>query len=452
MLAAALLYAVLSVAMVGQGFFPGRTLSASDFLYNDAPWQASRPAGIVGIGSNYELVDTAEVFQPFLQYTRGSLPGIPLWNPYLSGGRPYLANAQSAIFSPFSLPAYLLPFWSSLAMIAALKLFFAALGTFALARRLGMRFGGALVSGLVFAFGTFFIVLLGWPETSIFAVLPWMLLLADVLVTDPGPLPGAGLAVLISLTYFGGHPETTFHVLFAAVVFFAYRLLVRMRTERGPPRSLLRPACAFTLALAAGTAMAAVLIIPFAELLAHSDDYARRTAAASMDFWPRKYLGALFLHDYWGRATQGSNIAPFMQVRGWYAGALTLMLAPVALLIRPTLTRIGVALFAAFSVVMVLGIPPLFGLVVKLPGFSSTHAETMLIFFLLCLALLSGWGLDELATGKPLEGRARRLVLACSAAIFCIPFAWMALAGTLTTRGLATALKVAWGFAHYRRR
>jgi len=59
---------------------------------------------------------------------------LPLWNPYISGGRPYLANAQSAIFSPFSWPAYILPFWWSLGFIAALKLFLGAFGTYLLGR------------------------------------------------------------------------------------------------------------------------------------------------------------------------------------------------------------------------------------------------------------------------------------------------------------------------------
>ena len=27
---------------------------------------------------------------------------------------PFLANAQSAVFSPFTLPAYVLPFWTAL--------------------------------------------------------------------------------------------------------------------------------------------------------------------------------------------------------------------------------------------------------------------------------------------------------------------------------------------------
>jgi len=443
-LTAALIYAVLSVLMVGQGLVPGRSFSSSDLLYANAPWKADRPAYVEGLGSNFELADAVVVFQPFHQYSRERLPDMPLWNPHISAGRPYLANAQNAIFSPFSWPAYLLPFWWSLGFIAALKLFFGAFGTYVLGRVLGMRFGGALIAGLVFAFGTFFIVWLSWPLTNIFPLLPWMFALAELLVRRASPLPAAALAALVACTYFGGHPETTFHALFATLVFFAFRLLLRARNERQNWRALVRPTLTFGAAYVVGTAIAAVMLLPFFELLLNSGDLDRRQGEPS-GFWPRKYLGALFLHDYWGRPTQQSDIDPFMQIRGWYAGGLTLMLASAALILRPTATRVAVALYGIFAASMVVGTGPAFDLLTDYaPGFNSAHNQRMLIYCLFGLALLAGWGLDDLS-GR-VEGRRRTLVLGAAGLIFVVPFVWMIGAGTLTTDGLKKALEVAWGF------
>jgi hypothetical protein len=443
-LVAAIVYAVLALAFVGQGLVPGRTLSSSDSLYGFAPWNQDQPAGVQGLGSNYELADAAVVFQPFLQHNRDVLPHIPLWNSHISMGRPYLANAQNAIFSPFSAPAYVLPFWRSLALIAALKLFVAAFGTFLLARALGMRFGGALLSGLVFAFGTFFVVWLAWPLTNIFPLIPWLLLLSELLVRRPGPLPAAGLAALVAMTYFGGHPETTFHALFATVVFFVFRLLLWARDRRAAARELVRPALTFAVAFGVGTALAAVMLLPLYELMMHSGDLARRREEDA-GFWPRRYLGTLFLHDYWGRPTQ-TNLEPFMQIRGWYAGALTLMLASAALIVRPTRTRIAIALFAVFSATMVLGLGPLWSLLTDyVPGFDSAHNERMLIYVLFGLALLAGWGLDDLS--ERIRSRRRLLVIGTSVAIFCVPFAWMLVSGSLTSNMTKKALEVAWGFS-----
>ena len=63
-----------------------------------------RAPGVSGLGSNYEQADAVLVFQPFAEWARGALPDVPLWNPHIMGGRPFVANAQSALFSPFTWP------------------------------------------------------------------------------------------------------------------------------------------------------------------------------------------------------------------------------------------------------------------------------------------------------------------------------------------------------------
>jgi hypothetical protein len=444
--AAALLYAILSVVMVGQGLLPGRTLSASDYLYSAVPWQGSAPAGVSGLGSNFELTDSVVQFQPFFRYTRAQLPHAPLWNARIMAGRPYLADAQSQVFSPFALAGDAVPFWKSFAFMAILKLFVAAMGMFLLARALAMRYPGALLAGVVFAFGTFFVIWLAWPLTSIFAWAPWILLTIDWLVRRPGPLPVAALASLFALQFLGGFPESSFHLGFVVTTFFVFRLLLGWRRSRAPARSLLRPVAGYVGAGVLGAGLAALALGPFVELLVHSADYARRANAAP-SHWPRKYLGALFLHDYWGRPTQ-VDLEAFTELRGWYAGALTLMLAAAALILRRSAERIAVAVFAVFIVCVVVGVPPVFTVLTKLPGFSAAHNERMFIYFLVCLALLAGWGLDDLTRGVTARRVHRRAVLAVAAVTACVPVVWMLVAGTLKPGDLGQGLKVAWGFAN----
>jgi Bacterial membrane protein YfhO len=444
-LAAAVFYALLSLLMVGQGLLPGRTLSSSDGLWSMTPWQALRPDGVPPLGTNFEMADAVSVFQPFFDFARDSLPDVPLWNPHLMGGRPFLANAQSAIFSPFTWPALVLPFWKSLAVVAALKLFVGAFGAWFLGRELGMRFGGALVAGTVFAFGTFFVVWLAWPLTNIFALIPWLLLLTERVVRRPEPLPVAGLAALVGLQFFGGHPETSFHTMFAVGCFFAFRWLLLWRRGGREREALVRPLVAFAVAVAAGTALAALLLVPLVEFLVASGDYERRVNSPP-SFASSRFLGALLLHDYWGRPTQ-TTIEPFVSNRGYYAGAITLMLAAAALILRPTATRIAVAAFGAFALVMTLGAGPLARAVVELPGFRTAHNGRMVIFLLLALALLAGWGLDDV-TGRPADSRVRRrLAFGAAVGIFLVPVAWMLVAGTIELGKLSEALEVAWGFS-----
>ena len=158
--AAALFYALLSVAMVAPALIPGHTLASTDLLWSLAPWTADVPEGVRGLGSNWELADAVAYFQPALEYTRERLPSMPLWNPLIEGGRPFHASIQPAVFSPFSWPAYVLPFWWSLGVIGAMKLWVPAFGTFLLARRLGQSNGAALLAGVVAGFGLFYVVCL----------------------------------------------------------------------------------------------------------------------------------------------------------------------------------------------------------------------------------------------------------------------------------------------------
>jgi hypothetical protein len=443
-LCAAVVYAVLALAMVGQGLLPGRTLSSSDGLWTAAPWKAYRPDSVRPYGSNFELADAVAVFQPFFQYTRDALPGVPLWNPHMMAGRPFMADAQSAVFSPFSAPADVLPLWKALAVMAAIKLFVAAFGTFLFARAIGLRFGGALFAGVVFAFGTFFVVWLAWPLTNIFPLIPWLLLVTELLVRRPEPLLAAALAALVGLQFLGGHPETSFHVMVVTTLWFAFRLLPPWWRGGRELSGLVRPSLAFGGAVVLGTALAALMLLPLAEFFVHSGDYQRRLdRPASVS--SSQYLGAFFLSDYWGRPTQ-TAIAAFVSNRGYYAGGITLMLAAVALILRPTLTRVALTVFGVVTLLVVLGVSPVADVVVALPGFRTAHNGRMVIFVLMVLALLAGWGLDEL-TGRELPSLTRRrAALGAAAAIFCFPIAWLIVAGTLDLGELKPALKVAWGF------
>jgi hypothetical protein len=258
-------------------------------------------------------------------------------------------------------------------------------------------------------------------------------------------LPVAGLALLVALQFLGGHPETSFHVMFATVGFFVLRVLVAWRSGDREPGALRRPVVAFGGALVLGTAMAALMLLPLVEFLFHSGDYERRLNSPTSSGEP-KYLAALLLGDYWGRSTQ-TTIAAFASNRGYYAGAITLMLASTGLILRPTVTRFAVAAFALLSIDIALNVTPLADALLHLPGFRTAHNGRMVIFVLLALALLAGWGLDELSR-RELPPRPRRnAVLAVAGAIFCAPVVWLIAAGTIDLHYLRGALKVAWGFA-----
>jgi hypothetical protein len=439
--AAALLYLLLCVVLYAPGLVPGHTLSASDYLWSSAPWDAERPADVPFLGSNYELVDDATQSQQWLAYSRHRLFDPPLWNPHVALGRPYFANAQSAVLSPFSLPAYVLPFWWSLGIVCLLKVFTAAFGTYLLGRALGMRFAGALLAGLVYAFSLYFLVWVSWPLANVWAWLPWLLLLTDRVVRHPSLLPALGLAAVVAVQFFGGHPESNFHVLATAVVFFAFRLVVLRR--EGVVGAARRQVLAFAGGLALGAALAAMLLLPFLELLAHSGDVDVRAS-----FWqislPRRYLLGFALYEYWGRPTHVAIGSDFSQVRALYVGALPLALGAAALVVRPTLQRIGVAIFGAAMLAIVLGVWPFPEIAQHIPVVKTGNSLRASVMVMLCLGLLAGWGLDDVTHGRIPR---RNVVLAIAAGLLVLPALVLVARGELSAGLLGRSLEIAWGFA-----
>ena len=412
--AAALVYAALSVLLYAPALLPGHTLSAADYLWTAAPWASERPSDVRVFGSNYELVDSAVQFQPWLEYTRERLPDVPLWNPQIGSGRPFLANAQSAILSPFSWPAFVLPFWWSLGVIGVLKAFAAAFGTFLLGRALGMRFGGALLAGLVYAFCLYLLVWESWPQTNVWALAPWLWLVTERAIQRPRALPVAALAVVVALQFFGGHPESNFHLLAATVVFFCIRLAALRREGRLP--GLRAPIVGFAAGVVGGAALAAVTLVPFLELLLRSSDVDVRQGFSAIAL-PKQYLLGFALYDYWGRATH-TAVEAFAQERALYAGALTLVLAGAALIVRPTFQRICFALFCAFLLAVVLGVQPVPEIASHLPVIKAGNHLRVVFILMLCLALLAGWGLDELSERIPPR---RDAVLALGLGLLVLP-------------------------------
>jgi hypothetical protein len=440
--AAALVYLVLALALFSHGLAPGRTLSASDFLWTATPWDASRPAEVAGLGSNREQGDAVNKFQPSLQYTRGELPGVSLWDPHVLGGRPYVADPQAMIWSPFSLPAYVLPFWKSLAVIAALKLFVAALGAFLLGRTLGMRFTGALMTGLVFGFSLWSVRWVSWNTMAIWSFLPWLCLLSELTVRRPGALPWAGLALATGLQWLGGHPSSSFQMLAAVGLFWTGRVLLdgELR-KRFVPRLL-----ALGSALGVGTALAAVSLIPFVELLTNSADVGARAGASEVLFrQPPKYLLGLFLYDFWGAGRTSYEFAATNQEHAYYVAALPLMLAAAALVLRPRRERVAVVLAGAAGLAIATGQPPLFDLLTSLPGFEAANNSRFGVIAIVCLAVLAGWGFDDL-TGGRIARRKRELVIALAAGLVALPVLIAAAGGNLKLDLLGRSLRAAWLF------
>ena len=249
---------------------------------------------------------------------------------------------------------------------------------------------------------------------------------------------------MVGVEFLGGHPESSFHALLTTVAFFAMRLWQASRAAPPGERRTLPTTLVFGGALLGGAALSAAVLVPFGELLWHSADLHSRGGTSVDQHLSREFALGIALPDYWGRPT-ATPIKPFLLNRAVYAGALPLMLAAAALVLRPRFERVCVALFGGLWLAVLFGVPPFLQIVTRLPVFSSGHNSRLIVLYVLALALLAGWGLDDLVEGAWRE-RGRRLTLALAGAAVLLPALFIVAARRTSFSAIGDAIEVAWAF------
>jgi hypothetical protein len=198
---------------------------------------------------------------------------LPLWNPFLFMGAPFLANSQVGFFYPLNWPLWLLfPAHRAVHVTIVLHLCLAALNAYAWGRRsLSLGRIASWTVAAIFALGGY----LGAQVEHVnqlqgLAWLPLMLMLHDQASDSRSPISArrvgfAALTVVIALILLAGHTQTAFIALVGLGVYGLGPQVWRgiRRGEWGP---LLRGGVLLGSAAILGVALAAVQLVPTWEL------------------------------------------------------------------------------------------------------------------------------------------------------------------------------------------
>src|SRR5438445_1016646 len=146
---------------------------------------------------------------------------IPLWDPYLFDGAPFLANPQAAVLYPPSWLFVLGPVQAVYAAQLVLHAFLAAFFTYLLARHaFGVLPLAACIGGLAFAFGGFAVGQVGHlNQISAAAWLPAVLLAHDRFLSTARVYLLALGALALGMQFLAGHPQETYMSLIVLAIF-----------------------------------------------------------------------------------------------------------------------------------------------------------------------------------------------------------------------------------------
>ena len=179
-------------------------------------------------------VDALTYFTPYWAYRMAELRAghLPLWNPYLFLGVPFLANPQAAVLYPLHwLLSWLRP-EQALVWSALLHAWLAAGFTYTFARRsLGRSRLAAWLAGLIFGLGGFTLARVeNINQLNALAWLPALLWLYDETARAASGRSrirwGAALAAAIALQLLAGHTQTTFVNMVGLGLWAAWPVLV----------------------------------------------------------------------------------------------------------------------------------------------------------------------------------------------------------------------------------
>ena len=202
---------------------------------------------------------------------------LPLWDPYNNCGVPFLAQWNTMPLYPPSLIYLLLPLQWSLSFFCLLHLWFAGFGMYFLARRWTGNSFAAAFAGVAFAFNGLTLNLLMWP--SHIATLSWMpwVVLAVELAWREGGRKIILAAFAGALQMLAGGPEIIFLTWILLLALWVQQFIVGGGDTSSPALSTMgasQPRIAmlwrFPLVVALVIALAAVQLLPFLDLAAHS--------------------------------------------------------------------------------------------------------------------------------------------------------------------------------------
>jgi hypothetical protein len=323
----------------------------------------------------------------------------PLWNQYSALGMPQFLNFESSVLSLPDLVSYLFPLTAAFFVVVLTKLMIAGTGVYVFARVLRLRPLAGFFAGATFMFSGAFASWVTWPLSDVAAWSGWILAFVVLCYRPRGrPIHVLGLAVCVAFSIFGGFPEANVMFGFVVLALFGVVLLAKLVKDH---RIELRGVARIVLGGIGGVALGAPLWWPGLQVIADG----HRTDEGSYVGLPLRSLPLLFSQGLFGLPT--GPLRGLFQLHLWnyyetvsYVGIIAICLVVVAIFTRwhqpVVLGLIGALIISLALTYQPVTFHPLQKLLDNAGELSTIRYERMRIFTAFLLAVLGGFGLDQL--------------------------------------------------------
>src|SRR3989344_283898 len=325
----------------------------------------------------------------------------PLWNPYTCGGTSALGDPEFPALSPLFLLELVFGTPLGLKLSIYVSIATIALGILFLARKIGIGVLGALAASLTISFSTVNLLEIVEGHQNILAAMyiPWVLLFWLSAYRSAGKkqmYATMSIAILLALMFFQGG---IYLLMYTAGAFLLMPFFVQYKK-----RAMLISTIAGMLAIC----LASIKLIPVALWIRQFQDTAYASSAYTL-----KNLHDVFL----GRILYGAEDIILNQGSGWheygaYIGPIILILAIIGCIAyRNNRIVRTLSIFAMVAILISSCGPLLKPLFDQLPFIPRSNISRFILFAIIPLSLLAGFGLDSIQKQSRLMRIAAMLLL-----------------------------------------
>lgn len=388
--------------------FLDKTLLPVDILLHFSPWScySNRPPVWNGLP-----VDAVLQFYPWKLFTAQAIPGgtIPLWNPYVMSGTPFIANSQAAIFYPFNFLFLLFPALRAYAIFMALHLFLAGSFTYFYLRAISVSRTASLLGGMAFMSSPF---LIGWSEhlshLGVMVWLPLSLILVERMLIRKSLGYALGLGIVLGVQTLSGMFEFSFFAFLAMAAYYLFRTSCLLR-ERPSLKEGGLDLLLMAITAIVAFSLSAVQLLPSLEASGHL--IRARTGwrfNPSQFFMPGamsfSYLITLLEPNFVGPQSTLHPLGSRNLVENAYIGVLPLLLASVNVFNLKKRYPLFFFILALLALSLALG-TPLYQVLLLIPKFGLFRAPFRALYLeVFALSVLAALGFDFLV-GVVKEGQ-----------------------------------------------
>lgn len=326
---------------------------------------------------------------------------LPLWNPHLASGVPFLANLQSSLFYPPSVLYYVLPFHIGFKYFIVLHYYLGGLFMFLLMKHLRYETSSSIAAAIVFMFGGYMISILDNVSFLTAAVwLPLIVLFFDRALRNQRFIDLVVTGVFISFQILGG--DASCYLLSTFIFMAAYLIYYLLSENKRTGRKRTVIICYLPVAWIIGLGLSSIQLIPFLEFISRST----RTGGFGYDHLTKWSYHPLELLQLLVPYVFGTTV-PMCRWLGqywldtFYIGVFPLLLVVFCLCCSKDKLKGFLIFILAVSFFMALGkYNPFFYWFTFVPGINMFHYPVKYLFLgEFALSILTGMGFSSLFTG-----------------------------------------------------